>query len=109
MARHRLQSRRQLLRAASGAALAMLGSGARLLIAASPAGAQENLDRGCCVTIFHPSQWCPFMCQEAGLSLRCWTCNFGSCKCCECTEYDATLTDCFAGQPFVCSYITGCC
>ena len=25
------------------------------------------------------------------------------------TEYDDTMTDCFAGQPFACSYITGCC
>ena len=109
MFRHRHWSRRQILRAVSGAALATLGSGARILLDASPAGAQEDLDIGCCALSFNPSQWCPFLCREAGMSLRCWTCNSGSCQCCECTNFELDTDACFVGQPYACSYKAGCC
>ena len=110
MSRYRPYSRRELLRTATGAALAVLASGTRVLLNASPARAQEDLDTGCCVVTHLPSQWCPFMCSESGLVLRCWTCNNGSCKCCECTSSGAEQEDtCFVGHPFACSYMSGCC
>lgn len=109
MSFHPQRGRRELLRVASAAALAVLASGARVVFDASPAGAQEDLDVGCCVLALRPSQWCPFMCRESGKVLRCWTCS-SSCKCCECTASGPDVeSSCFTGTSFACSYKSGCC
>ena len=98
----RTNGRRWFVRSAAGATLAVLAKGTQALLGAAPASAQAPIP--CCWLIGTTSPWCPMYCSEAGHSLRCWTCNNGQCKCCECT----TGADCWSDFS-VCSYKVGCC
>ena len=94
-------SRRWFLRSTTGAALAALAMGAQALFGATRVSAQS---RSCCLLFAPVSAWCPMLCAEVGHRVRCWTCNFDNCKCCEC----ASGGDCFTGIS-ICAYQTGCC
>ena len=93
--------RRWFLRSATGAALAVVATGAQALFGASAASAQEST---CCRLAAKPDPWCPFWCAQQNHNLRCWTCNDGRCMCCECTPGDSCWT-----HVSVCSRQTGCC
>lgn len=95
------RGRRWFMRSATGAALAMVAAGAQAVLGSATALAQND---GCCSLLSTQTTWCHWLCTEQNQAVRCWTCNSGSCKCCECS----VGTSCFSGITF-CSYKIGCC